>query len=204
MISTAEQGTTDDQLFRAVGEFFVVFSHLVSITEHLTAALISKDGDRDAYKRALIAVSNLTAHPLSNVFFSVLQEFKTPNWTENDLAILKRSRTEFSSLVEQRNRFAHDVWHLGHPNLPRPGSDSWHRIRTVGKQTAGLLVELDVVTIDTIRSLIDQTKRIDTNIRMLSLAGICGDTSRPELHLKIIVTESGEKLVACVRSSVDG
>jgi len=114
-MTSAPEQTTNEQLFFAVGEFFVTFSHLISITEYLTAALISKDGEEEAYKRARIAVSNLTAKPLSNAFFSVLKGFETQNWTANDHVILKRTRTEMDSLIAQRNRFAHE-W-PGNPGL---------------------------------------------------------------------------------------
>lgn len=198
-MTSEPENTTNEQLFLAIGEFFVTFSHLISITEYLTAALISKDGDEKAYRRARIAVSNLTAKPLSNAFFSVINEFETQKWTANDHAILKRSRTEMESLVEQRNRFAHDTWHLGHPNLPRPSADSWHRIRTIGTPSAGLRTDFEVVTVEFIRSLIEQTKRVDANIRQLSLAGIAGDTHRPELHLRITRGNSGGEQVTCIR-----
>jgi len=201
---TLEPEKPNQLLFLAIGEFFVKFSHLISITEHLTASLISKGGGEDEYKRARIAVSNLTAQPLSNAFFAVLKEFETQNWTSKDQEILKRVRAEMDLLIKQRNRFAHDTWHLGHPNLPRPDSSSWHRIRTVGTQTTGLLVEYKTVTVEQINNLIDQVKRIDANIRQLSLAGIAGDTYRPELHLHITTNGSGDKYVTCIQASASG
>lgn len=201
MSSAIEPQSTDDQLFLAIGEFFVTFSHLISITEFLTATLISKGGDNDAYKRARIAVSNFTAQPLSNAFFALIKEFESQSWTDNDQAIVKRARKELDSLIAQRNRFAHDTWHLGHPNLPRPTPDSWHRIRTLGTQSAGLLVEFGTVTTGQIKRLINETKRIDANIRQLALAGIAGDTSRPELHLHILSDESGERVVSLIRNA---
>ena len=204
MTSLSAQEATDEPLFHAIGEFVVRFSHLTSITEHLTATLISHGGSQDAYKRARIAVSNLTAQPLANAFFAVLKEFETPTWTANDQAILKCARTELDSLIAERNRFAHDSWHLGHPNLPRPSIDSWHRVRTTGTQTAGLRVDFDVIPLDFIRTLIGQTTRIDTVIRTLSLAGIAGDTSRPELLLELTNAESGTKQVDCIKCSADG
>ena len=203
-MTSAPEQATNEQLFFAVGEFFVTFSHLISITEHLTAALISKDGAEEAYKRARIAVSNLTAQPLSNAFFSILKEFETQNWTANDHAILKRARKETDSLIVQRNRFAHDIWHLGHPNLPRPSPDSWHRVRTIGTPSDGLRVDFEVVTVEFIRSLIEQTKRVDANIRQLSLAGIDGDTYRPELHLRIVSIGLGGEQVCCIRDHANG
>lgn len=198
-MTSVRENNCDEQLFHAIGKFFVTLSHLFSITEHLTAALVSKDGDEKAYRRARIAVSNLTAQPLSNAFFSVLKEFETQNWTEEDQAILKQARRELDALIAHRNRFAHDTWHLGHPNLPRPAEDSWHRIRTLGTQNSGLRVDFEIVTVDFIQSLIIETKRIDANIRQLSLSGIGGDTSRPEVHFRIIKTESGQKQLHCIR-----
>ena len=195
----APEQTTDEQLFLAIGEFFVTFSHLISITEHLTAALISKDGGHEAYRRACVALSNLTAKPLSNAFFSVLKEFETKAWTNNDHAILTRARSEFNSLIEQRNRFAHDTWHLGHPNLPRPSPDSWQIIRTIGTPKVGLRMDYKTVTVDFIKNLTEQTKRIDQNIRLLSLAGIGDDTHRPELHLRITPNGSGGEQVDRIR-----
>ena len=197
-----KSGSND--LFLAIGEFFVTFSHLISITEYLTAALISKDGDECSYKRARIAVSNLTAQPLSNAFFSVLCEFQTANWTECDREILKAARSEFDNLISIRNRFAHDTWHLGHPNLPRPAPDSWHRIRTFGSQKSGLVVQSEVATVEQVQQLIALTKRIDSNVRQLSLAGVAGDEYRPELHLKFVADAAGKKNVMCTRDAPNG
>ena len=203
-MTSAPTQVTDEQLFLVVGEFFVTFSHLMSITECVTAALISKGGEEEAFKRARIALSHLTAKPLSNAFFSVLKEFETQNWTATDHAILKRARTEMDSLIEQRNRFAHDTWHLGHPNLARPSADSWHTTRTIGTPSAGLRVDFAVQSVESIRSLIRQTKRVGANIRQLSLAGIAGDTCRPELQLRITSTELDGEQVSCIRDHANG
>jgi len=46
-----------EKLFSAIGEFFVAFSGLIAILEHMTAALIANDGDEGAYRRARIAVA---------------------------------------------------------------------------------------------------------------------------------------------------
>lgn len=170
----------------------------------MTASLISKDGNEKSYKRARIAVSNLTAQPLANAFFSLLKEFETHNWTTNDKSLVKNARVEMDTLIAQRNRFAHDIWHLGHPNLPQPSPDTWHRIRTIGTPKHGLLTEFEEITIDQIRNLIHDAKRIDTNIRQLSLAGIASDDYRPELHMKFFIDESGKKQVVCILHNSNG
>lgn len=192
--AASEQPVPVEELFSAIGEFFVAFSGLIAILEHLTAALIARDGDDGAYRRARIAVSGLTAQPLSDSFFAIMQEFESEDWSDTDRAILQQARREMDALIHQRNRVAHDIWHLGHPNLPRPDSESWHKIRTTRSQRSGLSVQFDVVTIESIRKLIDQARRIGANIRLLALAGIAGNGHRPEKNL-VIVSRGAEKFV---------
>lgn len=184
-----------DKLFIAIGKFLVSFSELISITEHLTSLLLSEGGNEDVYRKARIVVSNSTAKPLADSFFSLLKDFETKKWTGDDELIVKEARKEFDNLIKKRNRFAHDVWHLGHPNLPRPSHDSWHSIRSFGSPRSGLKTEFEEITIDKIESWIKHTKRIDVNIRQLALAGLGGEEYRPGLHMKIHLVGNCRRVV---------
>ena len=170
-------------------------SQLVSILEYLTASLIAVGGDEDSARRARIAVSGLTAQPLSNAFFSVVAEFETSDWSENDREIIKKCRKEIDLLISRRNRSLHDVWHLGHPNFPRPSLVSWNRTRTLGTPNKGYDVQHEEVSIESLNVLTKDSQNLLSIVSIISLVGIAGESHRPELLLRIETSPTGAKVV---------
>ncbi len=191
---TMAQSNDELLLYAAIGEFIVKFSHLNSMFEFLTASIIAKNGDKSSHRRASAAVVGLTAQPLVDSFFSVLTEARDIPWSQTDKEILKEFRKELNPLIAERNRIAHDVWSLGHPNRPRPSDDAWERIRFSKSATSGYLSSATPISADQLNRLSEKAVRLNSVIRTLALAGITGDSHAPSESFHIIEGPDGRRV----------
>lgn len=85
-----------DDLYRAVGCFMVHFSHLQHMAEFQSVVPIQARAEIDRAELTGMLwsiVSDRTAQPVMNAFFSICAILADQHWTEDDRAVLKTTRT---------------------------------------------------------------------------------------------------------------
>lgn len=168
----------------ALGRFFASFSTFHSITELMVFHLLNPQGDKLALKRTRTVLAGLTTQPIVDSFFSLIADLNQDSWNETDKKLVKLVRIASNDIITTRNRFAHDTWTLGHPNLPLPQGASAFRTETK-KSTSRVLSQVNhLITIAEIERNVD---RIELTRDCVSYLAICGldDKVRPTSHLEI-------------------
>ncbi|HLT46331.1 MAG TPA: hypothetical protein VK002_03810, partial [Rubricoccaceae bacterium] len=72
-------------------------------------------GQRKDSSAAWTAIVGQTAQRVMDVFFSLCVEMRREMWHEEDFAIATVVRREINSIIQMRNRIAHDLWASGSP-----------------------------------------------------------------------------------------
>lgn len=129
-----------DVVYRAIGRFIVEFSYLQSTTELMVVHLLCPSGKEEDHRRAWAVISGRTAKPVADSFFSLLSEVKRNEWSDEDFRVVHAVRMQFDKLIAERNRIAHDVWSIGHPNRPTPEEGQAERVRFSSSPRDGAMV----------------------------------------------------------------
>lgn len=108
----------ETQVYQALGKFVVKFSHLHSIMQLMIVQIITNIGSREEQDRAWVLISDMTTYPVMVKLFSLLMHDHREYWEEKDNKLINKIRKEVKDIIETRNRISHDIWYLGHPNLP--------------------------------------------------------------------------------------
>jgi len=193
-----------DNIYRAIGKFVVEFSQLQHMMEYMTVVALSQDGDRESSDRAWAVVSGRTAQPVVDGFFSLCVQIYKNEWTEEDFALLKAARKEIQNLIEERNRLAHDVWSLGHPNYPVPEGFDALRFKYGTSASKGALRSARPVTVSELDAMSNKLRRLNSFVRQVGLlmcfppGGQKEDSGAPQVSLQ------SYRLTEYVRVNEDG
>lgn len=147
----------------------VEFSQLQHMTEFMTVIAVTQDEDKDSQARAWAVLSGRTAQPVVHSFFSLCVELKQDEWSSEDFALLKAARKEIQDIIEERNRIAHDVWSLGHPNYPVPEESDALRFKYSISAPQGALRAATPITVSELDELSDNASRLRTIISYIGL-----------------------------------
>lgn len=173
----------------ALGNFVMAFSRLCGILEYTALLLMCKSGPEDLFERAAIPISGLTAQPLANIVFSLITQARLGRWTEEDLGLMKECRKELNSLIEERNRIAHDVW----ASIPEESTDGvevrWGRYRRRLSPTSGAHIARSLITIAEIEIQSQHAERLMLVIQTLAVTAI-GDLETA-LSKVVKISDSG-------------
>jgi len=161
-----------DEIYRAIGKFVVEFSHLHNMIELMIVHLLSPSGNSEMHQRAWAVISGQTTRPAMSNLFSLLIEIKSDEWTSDDMGVLNAVRKEIIEIIEERNRIAHDVWSLGHPNSPLPEDSDAQRFRYKASPRKGAMTSSEPVTVRDINQLTDKINRLDQVIRRIGAIGL--------------------------------
>ena len=174
-----------DVVYRAIGRFIVEFSYLQSTTELMVAHLLCPTRTSEHHRRAWAVISGQTAQPLADSFFSLLTEVKRNEWSDEDFRAVHAVRKQFDELISERNRIAHDVWSLGHPNRPIPEEGDAERVRFLRSPRDGAVVRGHPVTIGHLEALSAKAERVRSHIRDLGSLAMPGTTTTPSDRLAV-------------------
>ena len=105
-------------------------------------------------------------------------------WDEIDKKVVKLVRIASNDIITTRNRFAHDTWSLGHPNLPLPREASALRVETKKSTSKGFSQVIHPITIDEIEKYIEKIELTRDSVSYLAICGL-DDKIRPTSHLEI-------------------
>jgi hypothetical protein len=158
-----------DHIYRAIGRFMVEFSQLQHMIEYMTVISVTQDEDKESWARAWAVLSGRTAQPVVNAFFSLCVEIKQDEWSSDDFALLKSVRKEIQHIIEERNRIAHDVWSLGHPNYPVPEGSDALRFKYSVSTRQGALRAATPITVAELDELSDDANRLRVIISYIGL-----------------------------------
>lgn len=131
-------------------------------------ALPSED-DHQSWDRAWSVLSGRTAQLVSDGFFSLCHQIYKGKWTADDFNLLNMTRKEIQELIKHRNRIAHDVWSIGHPNYPVPDGYDALRIKYSISARIGALRAEQPVSILELNTLSDNSKRLNSVIRQVGI-----------------------------------
>jgi hypothetical protein len=107
--SSVDRTAQTNEIYQALGQFFVEFSRMVSAME---GGLYSITGGDQGMIRAIVA--ELTADPLTRAWRSVIVQ--GTDLSENDRKVLSDLVAEISNLINLRNDWAHGTWFVGYGN----------------------------------------------------------------------------------------
>jgi hypothetical protein len=95
-----------DEIYQALGQFFVQFSHMVHAMETDLFFIV---GGNQQLLHAITA--ELTADPLARAWRSVITQ--TTDLTDDEIRILSVLHTEITRPITLRNDWAHGTWFVG-------------------------------------------------------------------------------------------
>jgi len=176
--------TTKDVLYTALGKFFVSFSTFHSITELMVLHLLNPRGDALSLKRTRTVLAGLTTQPVVDSFFCLIADLNQDTWNEIDKNFVKLVRVASNDIITTRNRFAHDTWALGHPNLPLPQDASAFRVETKKSTSTGFIQVSHLITIEEIERNVEKIELTRDCVSYLALCGL-DDKVRPTSYLEI-------------------
>lgn len=181
-----EKKETDisESIFHAIGRFVVSFSTFHAYSELMLIHLLFHQGTKGHLERAQTVLSGLTTQPIIDSFFALLSDLDQSRWSDSDHQIVKWTRKAANMIIKKRNRVAHDIWSLGHPNLPLPKGIDAFRVVTKKSTSKGLLQVKEPVTGEELGSL---TKKTELVREIISLLAICGldSTKKPSDFLEL-------------------
>lgn len=147
----------------------VEFSQLQHMTEFMTVIAVTQDEDKESWQRAWAVLSGRTAQPVVHSFFSLCVQLKQDEWTSEDFTLLKAARKEIQNIIEERNRVAHDVWSLGHPNSPLPDESGALRYKYSISGRRGALRAATPITVAQLDELSDNANRLKIVVSYIGL-----------------------------------
>jgi hypothetical protein len=110
-----------EAMYRALGHFFVEFSQLLHAMESTTAFYLA-GGRHPRFVQAVL--SGREAKPIIDGYFALCIEVGNEHWSDDDRQSMRAFRKEIVSLMEDRNRFAHETWFVGWTQTTSDGSSS--------------------------------------------------------------------------------
>ena len=158
-----------DKVYQSIGKFIVEFSQLQHMMEFMTILALPSEEDQQSWDRAWSVLSGRTAQLVSDGFFSLCYQIYKDKWTDVDFRLLNSTRKEVQDLIEHRNRIAHDVWSLGHPNYPVPEGHDALRFKYSTSARKGALRSAQPVSILELNALSDNASRLNSVIRQVGL-----------------------------------
>lgn len=174
-----------DVVYRAIGRFIVELSHLQSTTELMVVHLLCPSGKEEDHKRAWAVIGGRTAQPVADSFFALLSEVKRDEWSDEDFRVVHAVRMQLDTLIAERNRNAHDVWSLGHPNRPIPEEGQAERVRFLSSPRDGAVVRGHPVTVRDLDALSAKAERVRSHIRDLGWIAMPGTEATPSEQLVV-------------------
>ena len=168
-----------DGIYRSIGKFVVEFSHLHSMIELMTVHLLSPSGKSEMQQRAWAVISGQTTRPAISNLFSLVIESKGDEWTSEDMGVLNAVRKEIIGIIEERNRIAHDIWSLGHPNSPLPEGSDAQIFRYKASPRKGAITSSKPVTVQDIDQLSSDVNRLRKVIMRIGAIGISQSPHSP-------------------------
>lgn len=184
---------TVDELHKELGRFVVNFSRFTHACQVFLEISISytftesDDPAREALQElAAIAIGEKEANALLKSFCAAFTFLNQP--TDEDVAILKAYRKKATTLIERRNRIAHDSWFIGwHNEENRPG-DYAIRVQSQRITKGGREVEAQHLSVVDLRALADEAGEV---AEMTTLIGMTSGSSNLEIS-KVLDLENGE------------
>lgn len=158
-----------DKVYQSIGKFIVEFSQLQHMMEFMTVLALPREDDQQSVDRAWSVLSGRTARLVSDGFFSLCCQIYKDKWKDDDFRLLNSIRKEIQELIEHRNRIAHDVWSLGHPNYPVPDEHDALRFKYSTSARKGALRSAQPVSILELNTLSDNASRLNSVIRQVGL-----------------------------------
>jgi hypothetical protein len=178
-----------EELYSAIGKFVVAFSSFHSYAELMVSHLLVPYGDKPTFTKVQTVLNGLTTKPVVDAFFGLFSGLDSTSWSQVDQNIVTWTRKAADEIIEKRNRIAHDVWSLGHPNSPLPPDADAFRIVTKRSTKTGLKQEKQSVTVSELQLLRERTILVRDCLSLLTICGL--DTSKkPSSFLRF--TESGD------------
>lgn len=166
----------ENEIYQALGKFVVEFSHLHSMMQLMIVQIITKTGSKEEQNRVWVLISDLTTYPVVVKLFSLLMHDHGDYWENEDTKVINRTRIEITDLIEKRNRILHDIWYLGHPNLPIDEDFDAFRIRDLSSPKTGYSAVKSEIKIEDIEELSSDLIRLRNVIIQIGAIGI--DRSR--------------------------
>ena len=107
--------SADDEL-RALGRYFHVFSRLIQMMRFQLARMSTAKVPEEyrlgeVFQALTLHTGDMNFDHLANVYFAVAELIG--NYTEPELKMAKKMRSELSGFIETRNDFAHGEWQIG-------------------------------------------------------------------------------------------
>ena len=187
-----------DAVHCAIGRFVVAFSHFHSTTELMVVHLLCPSGKEVDQKRAWAVISGNTTQPIVDSLFSLCHEIKRHDWSDADFQVLTSVRKAIQGLINERNRIAHDVWSLGHPNRPLPEGSDAERVRFGRSPSKGAVVTDNPVTTEDLHVLTETADHLRGIVRHIGAMVLSPSVGTPSQGLEVDadgnvrIKESGE------------
>jgi hypothetical protein len=147
-----------DELYRAIGEFIVVFSTVVMEMRRFLQQTITPKGTRE-YRLMNAVFDQMNAIAIKKAFFSTCSQLRQLN--SEDVKVRKVLDKNISGLMTERNQIAHADWHV-RDYLRKPRSGALAVKIKVTNET------LDIVTLDLsverLKKLSEEASRIRRQI----------------------------------------
>lgn len=99
-----------DSTYVALGKFFAEFSQFQHQVEVSTAFVLA--GGR-SINLAFTVLVGREATAAVDGYFRLCAEIGSEHWSDDDRHVMRVLRRDVQSLIEARNRFAHDIWQIG-------------------------------------------------------------------------------------------
>lgn len=174
-----------DVVYYEIGRFIVSFSHLQSITELMIVHWLAPDGESDSHQRVWAVISGQTMQVIADSFFSLCNQIKSSEWSKEDFFVIRCVKKEIDALISERNRIAHDVWSLGHPNRPLPENSDAERVRFGRSPNKGATMDRHPVTVSDLEALTATANRLRNVITHMGAMGLSASVGSPTEQLEI-------------------
>ena len=158
-----------DKVYESIGKFIVEFSQLQHMMEFMTVLALPSEDDQESWDRAWSVLSGRTAQLVLDAFFSLCCQIYKDKWTGDEFRMLNLTRKEIQQLIEHRNRIAHDVWSLGHPNYPVPEGHDALRFKYSTSARKGALRSAQPVSVLELNTLSENARRLNSVIRQIGM-----------------------------------
>lgn len=179
----------ESKIYQALGKFVVEFSHLHSMMQLMILQIITNIGSKEEHNRAWVLISDITTYPVVVRLFSLLMHDHGDFWESEDIKVINRTRIEITDLIEKRNRILHDIWYLGHPNLPIDEHFDAYRVRDLTSPKTGYSAVKSEIKVDDIEELSSDLIRLRQVIIQIGAIGM--DRSRKKKPTDEIVIDQG-------------
>lgn len=174
-----------DVVYHAIGRFVVAFSYFHSTTELMVVHLLSPTRTESDQKRAWAVISGGTTQPVVDALFALCREIKGDEWSEADFHVITSVRKDIQRLISERNRIAHDVWSLGHPNRPLPEGSDAERVRFSSSPAKGTAVSGTPVTVADLNLLTEDADRLRAVVRQIGALALSSSVGTPASDLEV-------------------